>query len=246
MLVNVPRIAGFRNGVFVSMPVVFVMMVILDELDLTLLRLAPVPNIQYRLKLVRFWQFRRGFQIRAVLLELENLPFLSAANRLQRYVFVRWQLRFVTVRVEEIEPEAGWNARFKHAQFRSAGLRRDQRPAVGPISLARQMIMMPVPVVVGVFVRMRFAAVRVRVLIMFIRQMHIELGPGNRPTFLPRNVQMVFVQPQLLQLVFERMRVHAEIKHRADEHVAADAAENIEVKRFHYFPAARVLIWAAA
>jgi hypothetical protein len=39
---------------------------------------------------------------------------------------------------------------------------------------------------------------------------------------------------------------NAEIQQRADEHVAADAAKNIEIKCFHRFPATRALIWLAA
>ena len=65
------------------------------------------------------------------------------------------------------------------------------------------------------------------------RQMHVELRARNRPAFLPRDVQMIFAQPQLLQLALELRRVHAQIEQRTDEHVAADAAKDVEVERFH-------------
>ena len=37
--------------------------------------------------------------------------------------------------------------------------------------------------------------------------------------------------------------IDAKIEHRADKHIAAEAAENIQVKRFHF---QRALIWLAA
>jgi hypothetical protein len=44
------------------------------------------------------------------------------------------------------------------------------------------------------------------------------------------------------------MGIHAQIDHRANEHIAAEAAEDVEVKCFHLErePAARALIWLAA
>ena len=62
---------------------------------------------------------------------------------------------------------------------------------------------------------------------------HVKLRPRNSPPFLPRDVQMEFIQPQLLQFMRERGRVHAKIEHGTDEHVAAEAAEDVEVKSFH-------------
>src|SRR5262245_38481228 len=39
---------------------------------------------------------------------------------------------------------------------------------------------------------------------------------------------------QLLQFMLEVVRVHAQINHRADKHVAADTAEDVEIKSFHF------------
>jgi hypothetical protein len=64
-------------------------------------------------------------------------------------------------------------------------------------------------------------------------EMDVKLRAGNGSSFLPRHVQMIFVQTKFLQLMLERVRIHAEIQHRADEHVTADAAEDVEVKSFH-------------
>ena len=97
---------------------------------------------------------------------------------------------------------------------------------------------MRVSMMVGVFVRTTFASV-----IMFVGmrmrvpcvtgQMHVKLRPRNRSPLLPRNVQVIFVQSQLLQLTLEFPSIHAEVQHRGNKHVATDAAEDVEVKSFH-------------
>jgi hypothetical protein len=101
-----------------------------------------------------------------------------------------------------------------------------------------------------VFVCVRHDAVTVLVGmagLMFVSQMNIEFRAGDRAALLTRHVQVVAVQPELLQLVFQFVRIHSKIEHRADEHVAADAAEDVEVKRFHFrCSAASALIWLAA
>ena len=56
---------------------------------------------------------------------------------------------------------------------------------------------------------------------------------------------MESVQLELFQFVGELVRGNSKVKHRTDEHVAADAAEDVEVKRFHLV-AASALIWLAA
>jgi hypothetical protein len=38
------------------------------------------------------------------------------------------------------------------------------------------------------------------------------------------------------------VRIQAEIKHRADKHVAADTAEDIEIERFHFVSSASAFI----
>jgi len=88
---------------------------------------------------------------------------------------------------------------------------------------------------VGVFVLVLYVAMTVFVLVgVFGRDTHIELRPRNRSPLLPRNMQMIFAQSQLLQFVLEVVRVHTEVKHCANEHVAADTAEDIQIKSFHF------------
>ena len=59
------------------------------------------------------------------------------------------------------------------------------------------------------------------------------------------NVQMIPIDLQAGQLSLQRAGVNAQVEQGADEHVAADAAEQIEVESFHSF-AASALIWLAA
>ena len=77
-----------------------------------------------------------------------------------------------------------------------------------------------------------------------IFHLHIEFNPGDAGFLFAENVKMPAVELQFFQLAFQFARVHAQINQRADEHVAADAAEKIEVKRFHFSTSA--LIWLAA
>ena len=85
---------------------------------------------------------------------------------------------------------------------------------------------------VGVFVGMPMIVV-VMFMAMFVRQMNIKLHAFDLRFVLSRNVEMVAVEMQLFEFVFELMGIHAEVEQRADKHVAADAAENIQVKSFH-------------
>jgi len=67
-----------------------------------------------------------------------------------------------------------------------------------------------------------------------VRQMHVELHALDAGFLFAGDVKVVAVELQFFQFVLQLVRVHAQINHRADEHVTADAAENVEVKRFHF------------
>jgi propanediol utilization protein len=114
--------------------------------------------------------------------------------------------------------------------------------AVG-VSVCRFVITMVVTVRVGmrVAVRMRVRrAVGVRVFVfMHVRvcvivfEMHVEFRPRDARSLPARHVEVVAIQTELRQLAFELFEVKAQIQHRANEHVTADAAEDIEIKSFH-------------
>lgn len=65
-------------------------------------------------------------------------------------------------------------------------------------------------------------------------QMHIELYAGDGRSLLAGNVEVISAQLELFELAPEFARVNAQINQRRDEHVAADAAENVEIKRLHF------------
>jgi hypothetical protein len=79
-----------------------------------------------------------------------------------------------------------------------------------------------------------------------IMRVNVELHSFDAGLVLARGMDVKIPEIELPQLAFERFERNAEIEHCANEHVATDAAENIEIKRFHDFPAASALIWAAA
>ena len=64
--------------------------------------------------------------------------------------------------------------------------------------------------------------------------MDIELHAVDAGFLFARDVKMIAVELQLLQLALQLARVRAQVNQRADEHVAADAAENVEIKCFHF------------
>ena len=86
----------------------------------------------------------------------------------------------------------------------------------------------------------------------------IELYAADAGLLTSLDMDVPAVQLELFQFVFERRRVKAQVDHRAKKHIATDAAENIEVKRFHRsfelevldrdpsLAAASSLIWLAA
>ena len=79
----------------------------------------------------------------------------------------------------------------------------------------------------------------------FVSEMNVELRPGNGSAFPAANVEVISLEPELSQFALEGAHIQAQVNHRAQEHVAADAAEDVQVKSFHAF-AASALIWLAA
>ena len=77
-------------------------------------------------------------------------------------------------------------------------------------------------------------AVFVRVFTALDRQkVDVELDALDVRLGFAEDVQLIAVEIELGQLGLERRCIDAEIDHRAKEHVAADAAENIKVKCLH-------------
>jgi hypothetical protein len=77
-------------------------------------------------------------------------------------------------------------------------------------------------------------AVLMRVLVALgWQEVDVELDALNVRLGFAADVQLVTTQTQLRQFSLEHRCIDAEVDHCAEKHVAADAAENIEVKRLH-------------
>ena len=61
----------------------------------------------------------------------------------------------------------------------------------------------------------------------------IELHARNAGLLLARDVDPVDLNAQLRDIVFELVLANAEVNELADEHVATDAAENVEIEGLH-------------
>ena len=83
------------------------------------------------------------------------------------------------------------------------------------------------------------------VVVMVVFQMNIELHTFNGGLRGAAVMKMVAFDAEFLQFMFQRVKINAEVEERADEHVAADAGKNIEIKCLHSREASR-LIWLAA
>ena len=109
-------------------------------------------------------------------------------------------------------------------------------------------VMMFVGVAVAVAMRVIVVVIVVVVMVVMVVivfEMNIELHTFNRRLRSATKMQVIACDAELLQLMFECMKINTQVKQRADEHVAADAGKNIEIKCLHS-RAARRLIWLAA
>ena len=73
----------------------------------------------------------------------------------------------------------------------------------------------------------------IAVMLMLVIEMHIELHTRDSLPLLPSDVKVIPVELELGEFSFELARVHTQINQRANKHVTADTAENIEIKCFH-------------
>jgi hypothetical protein len=82
------------------------------------------------------------------------------------------------------------------------------------------------------------------------REVDVEFGAGDQGFLTAGAVEVITFEAQFLEAGFESMEVNAEIDKSPDKHVAADAAEQIQVKGLHGATVLgcehRALIWAAA
>ena len=91
-----------------------------------------------------------------------------------------------------------------------------------------------VTVIMFMFVFMIVVGIVMVSVVMFVRQMHVELHAFDGGLVPARDVEVIAIKLELFQFASEPVRVHAQVNQRADEHVATDATEDIEVKCFHF------------
>ena len=85
----------------------------------------------------------------------------------------------------------------------------------------------------------------VMVMVMVVGQVHVEFHAGDRRFLAAGDMEMVAIEFELFQLAFQAARVHAEIEQGGNEHIAGNAADEVEIECFH-FVSASALIWLAA
>ena len=91
-------------------------------------------------------------------------------------------------------------------------------------------VRMAVPVMMGMGMLM---FLMVMIMFVIILHMNVKFDAGDSRFLVTGNVKVISVQAQFLQFMIELMRVNSEVQERSDEHIAADAAENIEIESFH-------------
>ena len=68
----------------------------------------------------------------------------------------------------------------------------------------------------------------------FLFHLHVELHAGDLPPLSSRDAQAPALELEFFEFALQLASSDAEINQRAEEHVAADPAEDVQVKSFHW------------
>jgi hypothetical protein len=93
-----------------------------------------------------------------------------------------------------------------------------------------------IPLFLRPMIVVRFVCVMMLVAVagrVVMREVDIKLHADDGGFLSPRDVQVIAAELELFQFALQFGGVHAEVEQGGDEHVAGDAAENVEVKGFH-------------
>ena len=79
-------------------------------------------------------------------------------------------------------------------------------------------------------------------------EMNIEFCSRYRRLLAARDMEVIAIEAQFFQLMFEFVEIETQIDKRPQQHVAADPAKNIQVEYLHPHQLfwASVFIWLAA
>jgi len=89
-------------------------------------------------------------------------------------------------------------------------------------------------------VAMRVIMIMSVLVVMIMREVNIEFHSGDGRFLLARNVEVVAAEFELFQLTFKPARIHAQVQQRPNEHVAGDAADEVEIEVFHFCSSALI------
>ena len=103
---------------------------------------------------------------------------------------------------------------------------------MGDIGMAVMMAMV-MRVVMAVIMGMTLSRSGMLVMMVFALDMNVELSASDTPLGSATEVEVITIDLEFSQLVFEPGGIHAQIQQSADKHVAADSAEEVEVKGLH-------------
>jgi hypothetical protein len=66
-----------------------------------------------------------------------------------------------------------------------------------------------------------------------VTEVNVEFRAFNLGAFTFGGMKVIFVKPELFQFTLQMFEIKPDVKQSANEHVAADAAEKVEVKGLH-------------
>jgi len=66
-----------------------------------------------------------------------------------------------------------------------------------------------------------------------VLDMNIEFYARDARLLTARNMEVITIQRQLFEFLEQRGGINSEVNQRADEHVAADTAEHVEIQGLH-------------
>jgi len=89
-------------------------------------------------------------------------------------------------------------------------------------------------------------AMTMALVMLVVFDVDIELYARDGRFLAARDVQVVTVKREFGQFAFQAPSIETQINQRSKEHVAADAAEVVEIEGLHRLLPARALIWLAA
>jgi hypothetical protein len=113
------------------------------------------------------------------------------------------------------------------------------------MAMRRRVCVFPMAVIVVRFIVVVISMpmfIMIMIFVPVLVTMDVELDAFDAALVFAAGVGVPVIQIKLFQLPLNGVEGHPEVDHCADEHVATDPAEDIQIESFHIFSAARALI----